>query len=106
MRSMVLLLGLGFVCSWPTAQAGPGGPERGPRGRGGMPFHRLDENGDGEATLDEFRAAHEQRLNRMFEKIDLDRDGVLTEDEYENAMQEWRDKKRERKQRRERQSEE
>lgn len=47
-------------------------------------FQKLDSNGDGKLTLDEFKAGmkNPDRAEKLFKKLDANGDGVVTLDEY------------------------
>jgi len=43
-----------------------------------MNMERLDTDRDGKVTLDEFAAGSKERVERMFKRMDRDGDGVIT----------------------------
>lgn len=45
----------------------------------------FDLNHDGKVTLDEFRQAQSQRIDRIFERLDSNHDGKITRDEMQTA---------------------
>jgi hypothetical protein len=67
----------------PGMRRGPGGPG-GPEGPGGPAFgarfEDADTDGDNKISLEEFKAAH-PAVKEIFERIDRNGDGYLTEDE-------------------------
>lgn len=64
------------------AQRGAAGPVGGP-GRGGGMMARADADGDGQLTLAEMEAQARTR----FERMDVDKDGVVTADERRAAFE-------------------
>lgn len=54
-------------------------------------FQEADTNGDGNVSKEEFLAKHET----MFNKIDADADGMLTQAEMDTARAEWKAKMKE-----------
>jgi EF hand domain-containing protein len=69
------------IAQGPGAGGGPGGPGGGCGGRGAQMFQRLDTNGDGKITQDEFRAGRDAR----FAAMDQNGDGKVTQQEFEAA---------------------
>ena len=63
-----------------------------PQKRGSGKFKKMDTDGDGQISLDEFLARAEQR----FEKMDGDEDGYVTATEYKEKRKGMRAKSRER----------
>lgn len=45
-----------------------------------------DTNGDGNISLDEFKAAHDARIEEQFARLDKNSDGQLSPDEMERPM--------------------
>lgn len=45
----------------------------------------FDLNRDGKVTLDEFRQAQSQRIDRIFDRLDSNHDGQITRDEMQTA---------------------
>ena len=48
-------------------------------------FEKMDANGDGKVTVDEFVAAHADAIKKRFAAMDANGDGVLTKDEVETV---------------------
>ncbi len=48
-------------------------------------FHRVDDNGDGEITPQEFETVYGQKP-ALFKTVDVDGDGKLIHDEYHDAL--------------------
>ena len=65
------------------AEDAPKAPADAPRGE--HPGFRLDADGDGNITVDEFVAGSAERAKRRFERTDKDQDGKVTEAEM-NAI--------------------
>ena len=42
---------------------------------------KMDANKDGKVTFDEFKAAHDERMQQRFSRMDADGDGVITEED-------------------------
>lgn len=59
--------------------------------KGGM-FQKLDTDGNGEVTKEEFSAFHDKKFSDM----DADGNGVVTKDEAEAMRAKWKDKMGER----------
>ena len=58
----------------------------GQRGSSDRQFSKMDQNGDGKLTLEEFRAAGKKNADKAakrFRKADADGDGFLTKAEFE-----------------------
>ena len=72
-------LSLAMVC-------GPGFAEEGERCRKGQSgkahFDRIDENGDGEVSADEFVLTASHRVDRIMEHMDSDENGVISAEEF------------------------
>ncbi len=95
MKTHTLILGLmvsavftgnGFVLAQES--------ESGSHERGSGKMKKMDTDGDGEVSLDEFLVRAEQR----FAKMDMNQDGSITEAEYKDKRQSVRAKNRERRQ--------
>lgn len=59
-----------------------GGPEGAPRGERMTLIERLDVNGDGVLTVDEFAVNNSDRASKHFDRKDSDGDGVLSLEEF------------------------
>lgn len=57
---------------------------------------RLDSDGDGQISRDEFRPPEQRRGPRLFERADLNDDGSVTRDEVITALDEGAEERRER----------
>ncbi len=66
---------------------GPGGDQKG----SGAFFQKIDTDGDGAISSEEFMASHEDH----FKKMDADGDGKVTQEEMHNARQAMKDKRQE-----------
>lgn len=79
----------------PAAAHAEDGPDKKPRGQGGpeMMIEKMDANKDGVVSLDEFLEAHKTR----FTEIDTDKSGTLTPEEikahHEAKRGEWKEKR-------------
>jgi Ca2+-binding EF-hand superfamily protein len=60
--------------------------------KGGFMFEKLDTDGDGSVSKEEFLRVHEER----FTKMDTNGDGVISKEEIEAAKAEWKGKMKER----------
>lgn len=72
-----------------------GDHEKGKMGEKEMPhrwFQKMDRDGDGKISADEFQEATEKK----FEHLDRDGDGSITQEEWQAAAEEWREKHRKR----------
>lgn len=56
----------------------------------GEMFEKKDVNGDGVISKDEFLKAHEEKFN----DIDMDKSGDLTKEELKEAMAKWHEKRK------------
>ena len=93
------ILGLGVALSAAPAQAQDdaaktaGAEKREHAGKhGGHFFKQADTNGDGQLTREEMRAAQEKKLDKMFEKLDADKDGKLSQAELEKGRKDMHKK--------------
>lgn len=79
------------------ASAGPGqGPgKRGPDGPG-RGLEQADLNNDGVITADEFEEAGRQRRQEMFQRVDADGDGALTREELRRHHEHMKNERKER----------
>ena len=50
-------------------------------------IERLDENGDGALQLEEMPAREGDRAERMFDRVDADEDGVISEEEFDSVKE-------------------
>lgn len=77
------------------------GEGQGAKGRNGMGEGRhqrmrdgsgmlesMDKDKDGKVTLEEFTEAHLARMKEMFEKLDVNKDGVISKEDREARMAE------------------
>lgn len=69
-------------------------------GMGGKMMEQADTNHDGKISHDEFKAAHEQRMEEMFKKFDANGDGFIDKDEMAKGREAMREKMREHMQKR------
>lgn len=53
----------------------------GERPRHGEMMKKADRDGDGKVTLEEFTDMHMERIREKFQKLDRNKDGVLSEDD-------------------------
>ena len=112
MKTFSLLAATALVAAAGAALAQPPGarPDRPDRNadvtrqqvieRVGERFARLDANNDGRFTPEEARAMHEQRrermANRMFERLDANRDGNVSRAEFDQARAQRAERRAER----------
>jgi Ca2+-binding EF-hand superfamily protein len=87
MKKILMFTTAALVLSAPAVMAKDGG---GSHHKGRM-FEKLDLNGDGVVTREEFNKAHEERFNKM----DADSDGKVTKEEAQKAAEEWHAKMKE-----------
>ena len=66
-----------------TTTKPPAGPLAGPPAA--YSFEKMDANGDGKVTQDEYLAAQTELLKQRFAAMDANGDGVVTKDEMEKA---------------------
>lgn len=66
-----------------------------PMGHGRM-LEQADTNHDGKVSLEEFKAAHEKRVEAMFKKIDANGDGFIDKDEMRKAREAMHERMHER----------
>ena len=107
LAATALVAAAGAALAQPPAGARPDRPDRDADvtrqqviDRVGERFARLDANNDGRFTPDEARAMHEQRrermANRMFERLDANRDGNVSRAEFDRARAERAERRAER----------
>lgn len=82
MTGMLCVLASGAV----YAEEDEGG-HRGPL----MDFTKADTNADGKISYDEFKAAHEKRLQAQFKRLDKNGDGFIDQVEKEAASKRFGD---------------
>jgi hypothetical protein len=82
--TLILTTTVGITISAGTAFAGPG--EEGREGRRGKPnFEKIDADGDGKISVEEFVLASEHRVDRILDRMDSDENGVISNKEFESA---------------------
>ncbi len=59
-------------------------------------FERADANKDGLLTKDEMSEAHKKHLDKMFEELDTDKDGKLSKDELAKGRDKMKERFKER----------
>ncbi|MCX7590689.1 MAG: EF-hand domain-containing protein [Kiritimatiellae bacterium] len=78
----------------PPAPPAPGGPRQGAPGfgamRDAMTFEKMDADKDGKVTLDEYLAAWTEVGKARFKTIDANGDGVVTKEEMDKAREGFR----------------
>lgn len=52
-----------------------------------LSFEKIDANGDGKVTLEEFQAAMAPVIKKRFETMDANKDGVVTKEEMQQARE-------------------
>jgi hypothetical protein len=106
MLRLILTLGLfgGLVMAGAaTADDTPVEKKVPPGMNGGMLFKKVDANGDGKVSKDEFKdflltvagdklKGRERLLNRIFQQADTDGDGYLSPDEFKALVARFRDR--------------
>jgi len=84
MRLNKLVMMTGMLCVLASgavyAEEDEGG-HRGPL----MDFTKADTNADGKISYDEFKAAHEKRIQAQFKRLDKNGDGFIDQAEKETA---------------------
>lgn len=88
-RTMILSMAAAAIMASPAAFADhhkERGDMEGKKSHKAYMLKKMDADGDGMISKDEFMAAHEEKFNKM----DADGDGFLTEDEMKAS---WKDKK-------------
>ena len=90
--SAVLLAGLTFLSAQdapatppPAAEKPPGPPEGGPKPGLGDFFKKIDTNGDGKVSKDEYLAHAQKEAEERFTKVDGNTDGSIEKSEFEDA---------------------
>ncbi|HEY3327838.1 MAG TPA: EF-hand domain-containing protein [Novimethylophilus sp.] len=63
-------------------------------------MEQADTNHDGKVSHDEFKAAHEKRMEEMFKKLDANGDGFIDKDEMRKGREMMREKMKEHMQKR------
>ncbi len=82
-----------------------GGPEGdGPGGMHRNIMEEADTNHDGKVSFDEFKAAHEKRLEERFKKLDANGDGSVDKDELRKGRDTMREKMQDRMEKRQEKS--
>lgn len=84
----VLLVGL-CGAAW-AMEGGPGGGREHDR-----MMEEADANHDGKVSYDEFKAAHEKRMQEHFKKMDANGDGFVDKAEAQKAREMMREKMKE-----------
>jgi len=68
-------------------RARPAGGDRGAAMMEQMSFEKMDANGDGKVTFEEFKAASEPMLKMRFDRMDENKDGFLSKEEVQKARE-------------------
>lgn len=63
-------------------------------------MEQADTNHDGKISHDEFKAAHEKRMEEMFKKLDANGDGAIDKDEMHKGREMMRERMKEHMQKR------
>lgn len=74
----------------PEAQGAGAGPAFGAMMRDAMTFEKMDADKDGKVTQDEYLAAWAEVGKTRFKALDADSDGVVTKEEMEKARESMR----------------
>lgn len=68
----------------------------GPEGMPGKMMEEADTNHDGKISFDEFKAAHEKRMQEQFKHMDANGDGFVDKTEMEKGREQMRERMKER----------
>lgn len=88
---IALLLAVQGV-AWAEHESADGGHEN--------MMEQADTNHDGKISHDEFKAAHEKRMEEIFKKLDTNGDGFIDKDEMRKGREMMREKMKEHMQKR------
>lgn len=103
-RHMGVLAGIALLLAMQGAAWAEQGSMGGPGGGMGSDHEHMmeqaDTNHDGKISHDEFKAAHEKRMEEMFKKLDANGDGFIDKDEMRKGREAMREKMKEHMQKR------
>lgn len=87
-----ILLGIVLISTPVLSQEDDQRPPRDRRHGHHQDLKQLDQNGDGQLSIDEFVDGHMKQLKERFNRIDKNGDGVLSHDEMKDARKRHRDR--------------
>lgn len=88
----VMVLTFAVIGIAQAEEEGAGKKERGERKEAPprMSFEKMDADGNGTVSFDEYQAAMAEMLRKRFDAVDADSDGILTQDELAAGRKERR----------------
>lgn len=93
----IVVMSLGFAASAGAAEGkGKKGDDKKSAARVEKAFKKIDSNGDGKVSLDEFKTARKsakpERLEAAFKRFDTDNSGELSFEEFRDGLAKAREK--------------